>query len=242
MGAVAGVDNVTMTSVRRSMEPIVQGNAAMKLRSKSVANHSSQVGARFYDRMNSDFRASSMTYIAAQEQSNVAPVSESSLSAVTRAKRKQIEEEDNKAKLENAKKILKTYQAAGRKTSTGARCKVTSDNREYLQSSFTSGGRYSHILTGFAKFPPVKTFKKSFYRLVDSFDDDDDSEASKMRQVEHEIFKAVKSDIEKKMDREWDGSFEMNKVGDQRVAEAIVTSFKVYENSKGKQQQFFNFK
>ena len=153
-GEVAGVDWCTQTSLRRSLEKPIQSNEAMKTRSKTVAQHSSSVGSKFYDRTAPEFRAAAMHHIGSQDGSDL-PASQKrgheKISDELASKRARIEKEDNAAKIKSA--LENVQKSKKRNVKLGKSCKVLPENREFLQIELSKGGRYEQFLAGYDKFP-----------------------------------------------------------------------------------------
>ena len=84
----------------------------------------------------------------------------------------------------------------------------------------------------------TETFRRAFYRIVDTLVEEDDSK-ERMIEIETSIYKVIK----KEMDEDEIDFAEKNRKADGKIASAVLTSFKVYENSRNKHQvSYFNFK
>ena len=81
------------------------------------------------------------------------------------------------------------------------------------------------------------TWKKIFYRLIDTLGEDDE-DRDKMLDIESQTYGAIIDEFETEKDINT-----KNKLADQRVAKAIVTSLKLYESSRKKfDVSYFKFK
>ena len=153
-GEVAGIDWCTQTSLRRSLEKPIQSNEAMKLRSKTVAQHSSSVGSKFYDRTAPEFRAAAMHHIGTQDGSDLPPSKkrgQEKISDELAAKRARMEKEDDDAKIQSA--LENVQKSKKRNVPLGKTCKVVPEDREILQIELSKGGRYGQFLSDYQKFP-----------------------------------------------------------------------------------------
>ena len=87
----------------------------------------------------------------------------------------------------------------------------------------------------------VKTFRKMFYRALDSLGDEVRC-LQRMLAIEEKTFGVVKGDVEKEFG-EWTGTLDQNKKADSLIASALYSSFKTYEkNKKSYEDSFFIFK
>ena len=147
---VTNIESITTKSLRRSLEPHVQGNEKMLTRSKAISQHSAKVGQKFYDRSGEDFRGAAMFYITGQEG-----VNKRSLNEIEEGKdvekRAKLAEDDRKAKVEKAKEVLKRN--VNRNMQLGKTCKVLPVDRLFLQESFAVDGKFAYVLEDFEKFP-----------------------------------------------------------------------------------------
>ena len=152
-GEVAGIDWCTQTSLRRSLERPIQSNEHMKTRSKTVAQHSSSVGSKFYDRTAPEFRAAAMHHIGTQDGSDLPPQKrgQEKISEELAAKRARIEKEDEDAKIKSA--LENVQRSKKRNVPLGKSCKIVPEDREFLQIELSKGGRYGQFLKGYQKFP-----------------------------------------------------------------------------------------
>ena len=150
-GLVTNIGWCTQTSLRRSLEPSIQGNEVMRTRSKSIAQHSAATGSKHYDRTEPEFRAAAMHYIGTQDGSNVPSTSRVEITEEVAAKRARLEEEDNNAKISQA---LENVQKSKKRNFTlGKNCKLLPEDREFLQNAFSKGGKFGQFLAPFEKFP-----------------------------------------------------------------------------------------
>lgn len=89
----------------------------------------------------------------------------------------------------------------------------------------------------FKIFLEEAVFRKIFYRIIDTISEEDD-DREKMLSIESQTYGAIIDDLkdEKNVNKK-------NKLADERIAKAIMTSFKVYESSRNKfDKSYFNFK
>ena len=85
----------------------------------------------------------------------------------------------------------------------------------------------------------MSEFRKRFYRFLDSLEDCED--ANRFREIEFKTFKILKPKIEADLGK-WKGDLKQNEEADNRIATAIVTSFKSYEvNRKEYEEAYFVF-
>ena len=84
-----------------------------------------------------------------------------------------------------------------------------------------------------------EAWKKIFYRLVDTLEDED---GDLVRGIEEDLFlRFVKGDVENESGP-WIGSSDQNKLSNMKVASMIRTSFKYYESVRqSPQEKVFNF-
>lgn len=149
---VTGVD-VTSNSFRRELETKVKSSHEMRLRSKAVTQHSSEVGEAYYETTNAEFRASAMMYINQNEGNlNVPLLENETVSEEVAAKRARYDEAAKKTSLEKAKEILKQTKAS-RNLDIGKNCKIKPNDREYLQETFGANGVLSSLQLHKGKFP-----------------------------------------------------------------------------------------
>ena len=248
---VTGLSNVTTNTFRKAMEPMIQGDQRMKTRSKDISSHSEQTGSKYYDNSSQMFRASAMHFINDDEVSYEAetPVPEN-----VAAKRRKLDAEGQKTSLDKAKaKIQKD--PAKRNCTPGKNCKVISSDRWFLQRVFAEDGAFSNLKLHVGVFPGinykhnslaiitfsmlitgVSEFRRSFYRLVDGHEVDENIEM--MRSIEDRVFRVVKKED---FGGSWDGSLKSNEKADLLVVTCIRNSFKVYEKNSKKSETFFSF-
>ena len=82
----------------------------------------------------------------------------------------------------------------------------------------------------------VDHFRKLFYRILDTLEDDDENK-ERLLDIEMSAFRDIKKDI-----GEWSSSVETNMKADLLIASKIRTSFASYERTRGKyQRSFFTF-
>ena len=149
-GKVTEVDWLTATSLRRSLEPAIQGNDIMKTRSKTIAQHSAATGSKHYDKTEPQFRAAAMHFIGTQEGSN-SPAIRDEVSEEVAAKRARIEKDDNAAKISAA--LANVQKSKERNQQLGKNCNVLYKDRQFLQKAFSEGGKYHTFLASYDKFP-----------------------------------------------------------------------------------------
>ena len=79
-------------------------------------------------------------------------------------------------------------------------------------------------------------FRKLFYRIVDTLEDDDENKV-RLADIEMSAFRDIKKDL-----GEWSSSVEINMKADLLIASKIRTSFASYEKTRGRyQRSFFTF-
>ena len=149
-GDVTGVEWMTATSLRRSLEPAIQGNHAMKMRSKSIAQHSAATGSKHYDRTDPEVRAAAMHFIGTQDGSDK-PTSKEEISDEVAKKRARIEKEDDAAKISAA--VANVQKEKDRKVQLGKNCNLLPKDRRFLQKELSKGGKYHKFLNSLDKFP-----------------------------------------------------------------------------------------
>ena len=136
----------------------------MKLRSKTVAQHSAAVGSRHYDRTASEFRAAAMHHIGTQDGSDIPSPSrkkgraQEEISGELAVKRARIEKQDDEAKIKHA--LENVQKQKNRNVKLGRNCKVLPSSRLFLQQSLSKGGKYERCLAEYDRFP-----SKYFYLL-----------------------------------------------------------------------------
>ena len=86
-------------------------------------------------------------------------------------------------------------------------------------------------------FKGVADFRRSFYRIIDGCELDENIE--KMRTIEEKVYRVVRNG--KDFDGNWDGSLESNKQADKKVALVIRNSFRIYEKKRQEGSTFFKF-
>ena len=149
-GKVTNVDWMTATSLRRQLEPVIQGNDVMKTRSKSIAQHTAATGSRHYDRTEPEFRAAAMHHIGTQDGSDISKRKDD-ISEEVASKRARIEKEDDAAKISAA--LANIQKSKLRNVQLGKTCNVLPQDRGFLQSVFSKGGEYHKYLDHDNKFP-----------------------------------------------------------------------------------------
>ena len=147
--SVTGLKNFTTTSARRTLQPFIQNNEILKARAKTISQHSKEVASKHYDRTAGDLRASVMHFVGEsegtnKESSNIEPDSEEN-----EAKRRKLNEEDRKVAIAQAKKLVENFEK--RNVKLGPRCKVKTEDRQYMQNVFTAGGELEGIIANGTK-------------------------------------------------------------------------------------------
>ena len=80
------------------------------------------------------------------------------------------------------------------------------------------------------------TFRKLFYRIIDTLEDDDKNK-ERLVDIEQSAFRDIQKDI-----GEWSNTVEINMKADLLIATKIRTSFASYERTRSKyQRSFFSF-
>ena len=154
-GEVTGSDLINQTAIRRTLEPKIQTNEIMKTRSKAIAQHTVGVGQKYYDTTAPAFRGVSMHLINEAEGTNKLIDEEEEVSDDIAAKRLKLDESDKAANLVNAHKVLEeNAMKVVRRKKAGN--KMDSDDRNYLQNAFASGGDFEGFFSDFSKFPGRK--------------------------------------------------------------------------------------
>ena len=83
-------------------------------------------------------------------------------------------------------------------------------------------------------------WKRTWNRFVDSYSGDDETRYEVLN-IERRIFCTIKPIVEA-LNGEWRGLKIQNSTADNKIAEAIMNSFKSYEEGKQRKGQFFNFR
>ena len=91
------------------------------------------------------------------------------------------------------------------------------------------------------KFSVDKKWKSLLYRLVDS-SVLAPTDLEMIISTEEEMFLNVKPEVEKELQREWDGGLEANRLADLKIAQCFKNSFKYYEKNRlATEPTFFKF-
>ena len=151
-GEVTGSDFINQTAIRRTLEPKIQTNEIMKTRSKAIAQHTVGVGQKYYDTTAPAFRGVSLHLINEAEGTNRLIHEDEDVPDDIAAKRLKLDESDKAANLVNAQKVLEenAMKVVKRKKAGN---KMDSDDRNYLQNAFASGGDFEGFFNSFSKFP-----------------------------------------------------------------------------------------
>ena len=252
-GEVTGLDFITQTAIRRTMEPRIQSDPILKPRSKTIAQHDVGVGQKYYDATAPAFRGVTMHLINEAEGTNKLVEEEEDVPEDVVAKRMRLDETDRAANVANAKKFLQEDANKNVKRNKAGN-KMSSEDRDFLQTVFSAGGDYEGVFNGFSKFPGKKLiidhlhsiiailcsdaalFRKLFYRIIDTLEDDDPNK-ERLLEIEISAFRDVKKDV-----GEWNSTVEVNMKADLLIATKIRTSFASYEKTRGRfQKSFFSF-
>jgi hypothetical protein len=226
-GIVCGVLNPTVNSFRRAAEVKVQGSPLMKSSVQNIQSHSRQVGLDHYDRSLDTTRANFIHQLAAMD-SPLKAVEE--VPEAVKLKRKKKEEEDRANNLKKAKGIL--MQDKMRKKDQG---KVLPEDREFLQKLFSSK---KVIKKG--NFPDDQTWRRIFYRTVDSLEDGENG--NRLRRLEEQLFIEFARPLVEEALGCWTGSAIQNKSADVNISNYVKISFKAYEKTRESiQQSYFKF-
>ena len=154
-GEVTGLDFINQTAIRRTLEPKIQTNEILKTRSKAIAQHTVGVGQKYYDATAPAFRGVSMHLINEAEGTNKLIEEEEDVPEDIAAKRLKLDESDKAANLVNAHKVLEENATKViRRNKAGN--KMSSDDRDFLQKAFASGGDFEGFFNDFSKFPGSK--------------------------------------------------------------------------------------
>ena len=233
-----GLDSASVNTIRRGAEVHVFNSPAAAARVKDLQSHSAETGQGAYDKSAPLFRAAFMNHISthiegSNKEENVESVE---MSEEAKARNANVEEEDQQMKIEGAAKALEKGQTRRNYSKV---TRVLVEDRAILQNTLSDPSNFELFREcSSTKFPPLKTFKKYFYRAVDGCD----NSSAPLKPVEERVFKNIKPDIEKEFDKEWDGSLEMNKKADFKVSAAIRNSLLAYErNRKKNQKPYFKF-
>ena len=242
---VNNIHGLTATTLCQTLEPYVQSSHSMSTRSKNVTSHSQQVGEKFYDQSQSQFRLSSLHFVGHQEGILGGPdnAAEEGEDYETQEKRRKLDEEDNKKAKELAREVLRKTKV-NRQVTLGKTCNLLPKNRTYLQELFSSSGALSHLGLHENKFPKPVKWKKIFYRVVDSSPEELSQEDwQRVKQIEHETFLHLKESIVKESGGEWKNSIEQNRHADKEVSKVIRNSFMKYEKNTtdASIRKFFKF-
>ena len=208
----------------------------MKQKGKILNNHSQKVGQDIYDISNSRVRVEYVEYLNRIEKKKENYVK----------KRKNVEREERKRKMEIADEELRKQNAKDfldeedrrrkRNVVFSKRCKVKPADKTFLQKLVFCEIFDSKI----RKFPKERKWKKIFYRFLDTYEKKKKIQ-NELRRIEFNIFEHIKMDVERKTGR-WKGSNEQNKIADEKIASAIRSSFKSYEKwGVRRDGQFFIF-
>ena len=147
----------TTNTFRKAMEPKIQSEEALKVRSKDIASHSSDTGSKFYDRSAPQFRCSAMQFIN-QDCEEVDEAGGSSVPDNVSAKRQKLDEDGKKARMQKAKNKLKK-DPTKRNVTLGKNCKVKPADRQFMQVAFSRGGCFDGHKFFSGKFPGTKALK-----------------------------------------------------------------------------------
>ena len=146
---VTGLKNVTVNSFRRAMEPTIQGDHAMRTRSKDIASHSVQTGSKYYDESAATFRCSAMHFI---NEGEIEYETQTDVPEEIQSKRLKLDEEGKKTNLEKAR-LRVEKDPSKRKATTGKSSSVVPADRVFMQTAFGKDGVYSDLSFHVGKFP-----------------------------------------------------------------------------------------
>ena len=142
--SVTGVKNFTTTSARRTLQPFIQSNELLKANTTTVSQHSQAVASKHYDRGDADFRATVMHHIGENEGTNAVSSNILPDSDEIEAKRRKINEEDMKIAIKKAQETVEL--ATTKNVKVGSRCKIKPDDRKFMQTIFSPGGKLENIV------------------------------------------------------------------------------------------------
>ena len=153
------------------------------------------------------------------------------------AKRRKMDEEDEKERIKNAKEILNLYrqkQAESIKLTKNIRVKPS--DRPFLQELVFTECFNSTIQV----FPKDAHWKVIWNRLVDGYSKEKDS-IVRLLKIEKEIFLNIKKEVEEFYGHRWSGTEQENSYVDHRIALSVKQSFQTYEKDKSKEKTYFKF-
>ena len=131
---VTGVEDATMTTLRRAAEVRVQDSPEMKRNIEKLQSHSSNVGLRHYDRSDTTARANFINQLSEME---LPKEDEIEVPDSVMTKRKKLDQMEKKRILEKAKEKLKQDRFR-KKESTNKKCKLVPTERRFMQEYFSS--------------------------------------------------------------------------------------------------------
>ena len=129
-GRVTGVDDPTTTGLRRTVDAHVQTDYNMKLRSKAITQHSSEVGEKHYHKVAPEIRASALHHINIIE--GVEIQTKKPLTKETALKRAKLNDGDRETAAANAREVLRKSKR-NVNVKVGGRCNLDPKDRIYLQ-------------------------------------------------------------------------------------------------------------
>ena len=170
IGNAVGVDQLTLTKIRRAAEIVIQQNEAMKRKGKILNNHSQKVGQNIYDITNSRVRVEYIGYLNNMEKQNKKFL-KLKKNKEREQRKKLMELEDAKLREKHAREFLEKEQLR-RKQNVGftKRCNVRPADKVILQNLFFKKVFGNKI----QKFPNESKWKKLFYRFLDTCEDVND--------------------------------------------------------------------
>jgi len=222
---ITGVTKMNLTKVRKGAEMNLRKNNKMTSVVENLNHHSNTVGINNYVLNGHELRSQYVVNLEGKECSST-EVPKASFNNEARVRERDLED------AELSKKMASEVLAKNRQKRSvkNERCKVTSDDREFMQNLITSSEHLQINKETKKKFPGDKRWKQLYYRLVDSDDLPDDVKAT-VRKIERNMFVVIKPEVEKETGTNWDNSSQQNKMADVKIASMLKKSFCLYERN-----------
>ena len=129
MGETVGIDNLTVNTIRKSAETLIQSNPSMLAKSKSLSGHSSTVGFNYYYQDQPVDKAEFVVISEAKEgSSQFSPVSQDKI-----AKKMKMDAEDAEIAQKKAEEVIRIHREKTRENQDpGKRVRVRPKDKSFL--------------------------------------------------------------------------------------------------------------
>ena len=235
---VNNLDKASVNTIRRGLEHEVQSSPAALANIKDIQSHSQETGAGAYYKTAPLVRATFMNEIAIKEGGSNLVEDINIPDNIVELRRKRSENEKLKI---HASAIKAGYVNRKRFSKTTS---VLPKDRDFLVQIFLDEKNQEIFNQLKEKFPPLKVFKKLFYRFLDGYCHSMDNEVwHELKKIEERLFLSIKDNIEKESDQHWGkDSRQINHLADMKICGIIRNCLYCHDKNKpNPDDRIFNF-